>query len=598
MFYKTSSEVSKARRNFYIFCIIVFFGILFARFYSLQIQKYEKYLERSEKNRIRELVLDAPRGLIFDRNYFLLVDNRPSYSIFVIPWEVNQTRRVYPLLGRYLNMDELSLREKVKRDSKGAFIPVKVKGGIDFENLSKIEENKLDLPGVVYQIEHKRFYPASSGISHIVGYIREIDEEELKKMKFGLYEKGDIIGWKGIERQYESILKGKKGYKYVQVDAYGREIGDFPEKKEIYPVPGSDLILTIDLSLQTFVNQLMNGKKGVIIVLDPSTGEILAMVSKPDFPPQLFSGNISEREWSHLINDPDNPLYNRATQGTYPPGSTFKLISAIAAVEEKVIDLDWIVNCKGYYKLGIREFKDWKEGGHGKVNLLSAIEQSCNVYFYELSLKLGVDLWSEYAGKLGFGDYTGIDIPEEKRGIVPTREFLDNKYGKGKWTRGNLLNLAVGQGDLVVTPIQMAVLTMILANDGKYFTPHFLKAFKDENGDIIPFEGFQQDSVKGISKRTFEIVREGMLRVVHGEKGTGRLAQNEYIKIYGKTGTAQNPHGEDHAWFIGYTKPGDNPIAFVVFLENEGFGGAKAAPIAGEIVKFYYRNLMFAHLEN
>ena len=518
------------------------------------------------------------------------MDNRPSYVVSVIPWEIRQTPEVFPILARYMKVEEEKLAARVEANFGGAFLPVKVRSGIDLPLLSVIEEHRLELPGVVFGIEPQRAYPSQANMTHFLGYLREISEEDLKARKREDYRLGDLIGWNGVERYYESYLRGERGYRYVQVDALGREIGELPRDRNSQPQPGNRLILAVDLPLQMEAERLMRGKRGAIIVLNPSNGEVLTLLSMPDYPLDLFAGPVSPGTWKAMTDDAAHPLYNRATQSGFPPGSTFKLVAAAAALEEGLINLDWTVTCTGSFRLGRREFKCWKPEGHGTVNILDAIEQSCNVFFYTLILELGLERWSHYALLFGFGEPSGIDLPEDNPGILPTRAFLDRKFGEGRWSRGNLLNLVVGQGDLAVTPMQMAVLAAILANRGVVAIPHLVLGTASwETGEETLFP-VRIKKVEDIADSTYNLIREGMYRVVNGEHGTGRAARLKDRVFYGKTGSAQNPHGEDHSWFIGFVEDDLRPIALAIIVENGGAGGATAAPMARMLAETYYRS--------
>ena len=576
------------RRTAAFVVVITLFVVLYSRFYVLQVQHHESYLERSERNRVREIPVEPPRGLIVDRLGNILVDNRPSYVVSVIPWEIRQTPTVVPLLARYLSEDRDNLASRVEANSRGAFLPVKIKAGIDLTLLSVIDEHRLELPGVVFGIEPERFYPAQARVTHLLGYLREISEEDLKARKGGDYRRGDLVGWNGVERYYESHLRGKRGFRYVQVDALGRELGELPDDLNVSPQPGDALILSVDLDLQAEAERLMRGRKGAVVALDPATGEVLTLVSMPDYPPNIFAGQVSADTWKKLLEAPEHPLYNRATQSGFPPGSTLKLVVAAAAIEEGLIDLQYSVTCNGSFRLGRRQFKCWKSEGHGRVNLLDAIEQSCNVFFYTLGLELGLDSWARYAQILGFGRPSGVDLPEDNPGILPTRAYLDRKLGDGRWTRGDILNLVIGQGDLSVTPLQMAVFAMIIANRGVVVAPRVALGTIDwQSGEERPFPVRISD-IQGISESTYDLVREGMFLVVNGENGTGRAARLENRSYYGKTGSAQNPHGDDHAWFIGFVEDDVYPLALAIIVENGGAGGATAAPMARRLAETYY----------
>ncbi|NIR51178.1 penicillin-binding protein 2 [candidate division KSB1 bacterium] len=579
---------------FYRILTISIFVILAIRFAQLQLFNWDQYFRESEKNRIREVILESPRGMVYDRNGEILIDNRPAYSVSVVPYEFLQADSSVTLLSSILDQSPNAIKSKINKEAS-RFRPVKIKRQISFATLSHIEEFRLDLPGVFYSIESKRFYPAGIRAPHLFGYLGEIDSKELKYRKDSGYRMGDLIGKKGLELQYEKYLRGEPGVKYVEVDALGREIRVLEELSTESPTPGENLYLTLDANLQRHLEGAMDGKRGAAVVLDPRNGEILAMVSKPDYDPKTFSKPITTKLWKKLVNNEGKPLYNRACQSVYPPGSTFKLVLAAAGVETGLINPQEKILCRGAYRLGRRLFRCWKEGGHGDVNLTEAIEQSCNVYFFTRSLEVGLENWCEFAKLFRFGKLTGLDLPNESTGTVPDSHYLDRKFGKKGWTRGLILNLSVGQGDLLATPLQMAYLAMILGNEGLGFRPHLLKKHVDPTTGVEVVQEVKSRRVQGISSKTFRLVKLGMYMVVNGQRGTGRAAWIPKVKVCGKTGTAQNPHGEDHAWFIGFA-PQENPeIAFCIMVENAGSGGAIAAPIArGMLSKYFDKRQKFA----
>lgn len=582
------SERLARLKLFYKILSVAVFAILIARFGQLQIYDWDKYLRESERNRIREVLLEPQRGIFYARDGEILVDNRPAYSISVIPYELLRADNSIALLSSLLDQPMSQIKQKVQKQKIGNFTPVKIRRQIDFKTLSALEEHRLDLAGVFHNIEPKRFYPGGIRAPHIFGYLGEITSQELVRWKEYGYKLGDVVGKKGLELQYERLLRGKVGVKYVEVDALGREVRDLPELSGRLPEPGANIFLTIDADIQRYLEKVMNDKRGAAVVLDSRNGEILAIMSKPDYEPELFSRPITPEVWKEVVNHEGKPLYNRASQSVYPPGSTFKLVLAAAALETGFVHVQQKVFCGGTYRLGTRNFDCWKKNGHGEVDFLKAIEQSCNVYFYTKGLEVGLESWSNFAKAFQFGKATGIDLPNESAGLVPDREYFDKKYGKKGWTKGLMLNLAVGQGDLLTTPLQMAYLAMILGNEGWAFRPHLLRrAVNKTTGEIV--EG-QIDSmrVQGISNSTFEIIKRGMYLVVNGSGGTAKASRLPNVEVCGKTGTAQNPHGNAHAWFIGFA-PKENPeIAFCVLVENGGSGGAVAAPIARGILSRYF----------
>lgn len=479
---------------------------------------------------------------------------------------------------------------KYKRDRRGPFQKVKICQYVDFEALARLEENKLDLPGIVYGVEPRRFYPSGVRAPHLFGYLGEIDEKGLQSEEYADYDRGDIIGKAGIEKIYEKILQGKKGYQFVEVDALGREVSVIEELKSQPPVPGLELQLSIDAGLQRLLEQKMDTLRGGAAILNCQNGEVIALVSKPGYDPELFAKPITLKTWKELTNDPAKPLFDRMVQSGTNPGSTYKIITAIAGLQENLINPEEKVFCPGYYRLGRRTFKCWKAGGHGSVNLRQAIEQSCNVYFYRMIQKVGLENWSKYSRMFHFGEKTGIDLTHEFSGSVPDKTYFDRRYGAGKWSTGLLLNLTVGQGELLVTPLQMASFALLVANRGYGYRPHVNRIIKNPaTDDDQEFFEHQPLIVQGIREDVWDLIHQGMYDVVYGVNGTAKRANPGKIRVAGKTGTAQNPHGEDHAWFIGFA-PYKNPkVAFCFFVENGGGGGAVAAPIARAMLTYLLR---------
>ncbi|KAA3612274.1 MAG: penicillin-binding protein 2 [Calditrichaeota bacterium] len=574
-----------------VFRVLIFisFVTLLLRYGYVQLIQQDVYFKQSERNRIRPITLVPPRGIVRDRYEEILVDNVPAYSVYAIPNELSAPDSVFDLLGDLLNRDPESFRQIFKRDRRGLFQEVKICRYIDFASLIRIEENKLDLPGIVYGIEPRRFYPAGVKAPHLFGYLGEIDEKGLQSEEFASYKLGDVIGKAGIERIYEKTLQGKKGFQIVEVDALGREVSVLDQLQSQPPVPGLELHLSIDAGLQRYLEQKMDTLRGGVAVLNCQNGEVIALVSKPGYNPELFAKPISEKAWKELTSDPAKPLYDRMVQSGTNPGSTYKIITAIAGLQEGLINPDEKVYCPGVYRLGRRSFKCHKEEGHGSVNLQQAIEQSCNVYFYRMIQKVGLENWAKYSKMFHFGEKTGIDLTQEYSGSIPDKDYFDHRYGEKKWSKGLLLNLTVGQGELLVTPLQMASFALLIANRGQGFRPHVNRFIKNpETGDEFFFER-KELLVEGIREDVWDLVHAGMFDVVNGIHGTAKRANPWRIKVAGKTGTAQNPHGDDHAWFIGFA-PFKNPrVAFCFFVENGGGGGAVAAPIAGSMLRYLLR---------
>jgi penicillin-binding protein 2 len=580
------SPLTTRRRVFYF--IIGAAAVVFVlRLSQLQLFSQEQYGRKSEENSVRPVVKEPIRGYMFDRNKRLIVDSRASYSVTVTPSEFKED--ILPVLSNVLGVDSELIKDRIRRSRQySAFAPARIKRDVDFKTLAFIEENRDQLPGVEYHVETRRSYPTEIQASHLLGYAREISEQQLTRSD-GFYKPGDLIGFAGLEAKYETALRGEKGYEFSLVNARGQIIGPLDAgRSDIPPKEGFDLYLSIDKDLQTLAEELLSGKRGAIVALDPRNGELLALASAPDYPLSRFSGVIPPELWDSLNTQNDKPLFNRATMTRYPPGSTFKIVLATAALQEKVIDTTWRITCHGSFRFGNKIFKCHPATGHGSVNIVEAIEKSCNVFFYNLMLKTGLELWTKYGQLYGFGSPTGIDIGEETAGFLPSESYFDKVYGKGKWTKGYLVSLAIGQGEVGTSPLQMACYAMALANGGTIYQPHAVRAIY--NKKTAKFDSVAYGSRRlPISPEVSRLLRQAMYLVVNGASGTGAAARVPGISIAGKTGTAQNPHGKDHAWFIGFA-PFENPqIAVCVLLENAGFGGSQAAPLAGKVIERYLK---------
>jgi len=571
---------------FVIVMVFLFFG---GRLYQLQLIYQDEYGKKSEENSIRTIPIEPVRGYMYDRNGKLVVDNRPSFTVTVMPFEFNIQN--IDKLSSILSMDPEIMRDRLKKGAEySRFAPVKIQRDLDFETLSILEENREHLPGVDYQVESKRYYPTAADASHILGYTKEISESQLQTQGED-YTQGDVVGSAGLEQQYEAALRGQKGAEFSTVNARGLVIGSFNDgRTDIPPVEGNDLLLTLDFDLQALAESLMADKRGAVVALDPRNGGVLALVSKPDYDLSLFSGVTRPEVWHALNTDESKPLFNRATLTRYPPGSTFKLILAVTGLEKGIVKPTDRITCQGSFRVGNKVFEDLHV--HGSTDMFEAIQRSCNVYFYQLMLKVGLDNWSHYGSAFGFGQATGIDIFEESSGLLPTTEWMNKRYGEKGWTRGYLPSLGIGQGELGVTPIQMACYAMALGNQGNYYEPHAVRAIVDK---VNKFTGPVPHRVRKINllATTWDVVREGMRRVVQEPGGTAGLARVKGIEVGGKTGTAQNPHGKDHAWFVGFAPFDDPSIAIAVMIENVGYGGSYAAPIAGLCMEqFVYGRLI------
>ena len=563
--------------------VVVIVGVLFFRLYQLQLFYNVELGKKSTENSLRSIIKEPIRGYIYDRNGTLLVDDGPSYTVMVTPAEFNQEN--LPLLSNILRLDPADIQERIDRGrAYSRFSPTRIKRDVDFKTLSALEEKIYLLSGVNYQVESKRYYPTSARATHLLGYCKEISDAQLVRMG-DYYKQGDLIGFSGLESSYETMLRGQKGFEFIAVNARGQVLGPFEGgKNDVVPKEGFDLILGLDAGVQAVAESLMATYRGAVVALDPTNGSVLALVSKPDFDPSLFSGVTPIEEWTQLNSDSTKPMFNRATMTRYPPGSTFKMVLAAAALQEGVIDENYRITCYGAYRFGNRTFKD--EHIHGSTNVVEAIQKSCNVFFWQLIQKVGFQKWTEYAKRFGFGSPTGIDLTEETSGLIPSDEFFNRVYGKGRWTQGYVVNLAIGQGEIGVSPLQMAMYTASLANGGTVVQPHAVEYIRNKLTNRV--DEFQHRARSlGLSPKVISLIREGMRRGVNAPGGTGAAARIPDIEVAGKTGTAENPHGASHSWFVGFA-PFENPkIAIAVMVENAGYGGSRAAPIAGLVMERY-----------
>ena len=563
---------------FYIFVFSIHL-LLIGRFFKIQIIDNEIYLKRAKSNYVRALSIPAPRGLILDRNGKIIVDNYPTYIVYAIDAEVKNKNQNYSIISKATGIDTLSLINNYKNYFRSRFLPAKIAKDLTIEQLSRLEENKNNLSGIIYEQFPERIYHPTVKATHVLGYLKEIDKEMINKSQTNQYSFGDLAGWSGIEKKYENKLRGQKGVSYYQVDAYGREAGEVDGYDNILSQPGQDINTTLDIDIQLLVEQIYANKKGAAIVSIPNTGEILAYVSSPDYNPSLFTGMVSSKEWQEIVSDPDRPLLNRAANGMYPPGSIYKMVVAVELLEKNLVNKNWSVFCTGEYEFYDRVHKCWDKNGHGTVNIESAIAQSCDVYFYEAIQKVRLDELEKRSIDFLHGVPTNIDLPSEMKGRVPNRKYMNKLYGRYGWSTGAMLNIAIGQGEILVTPIQMMAYTNLLATKGNtknlhLVTPNLLSI----NNNV------------SISDETWNIIHDSMRKVVYDPKGTGKLSNPKInnVNVYGKTGTAENPHGETHAWYVGYANKGDDTVSVVILVENGGGGGSVASPIARKIFKKYF----------
>ena len=564
------------------------FATLLGRLFYLQVVEQSFLKEVSSQNSIRKISIDAPRGVMYDRNGIAVVDNQPLYTLQITPSEFN--KESLPLLSELLGVSELELEAKIAEGrAYNRFAPTKVVRDLTPLQLARVEENLWRMPGISFALESKRKYLPNVRGAHIFGYAKAISKAMYEKVPKEIYARDDIIGYRGLEKYYEDILRGTKGTRYLLVNSLGRQVGDWEGGAKNIPYQtGNDLYLTIDAELQGVAESLLTatGKSGAFVAMDVHNGDLLACTSQPDYDLNVLGGFTEASAWQAIVGDPKNPLFDRTTQTRYPPGSTYKMISAIAALEDSVATPSTTFYCTGHFKFGNKDFLCHGGKGHGSVDMTRAIQVSCNSYFYNLVRRIGFERWTKYGKMFGFGQKTGVDIPDEQTATIPSPEYFDKLYGKRGWTEGYIISLGIGQGEMGASPMQMVRYAAALGNSGTLLQPRVVRAYRDKNsGAIIEMPTVQEKLP--ISQSTFNVVRNGMLLAV--ENGTGGRARVPGIKVAGKTGTAQNPHGEDHAWFICFA-PFEKPtIALAVLVENAGFGGTVAAPIAGEWLKRYFQ---------
>lgn len=587
-----------------MFCAMAAFTMLIVRLFYLQIVEGEEYRRLSENNCIRLRSIDAPRGLIFDCNGNLLVDNRPSFDLSIIIKDAENLEDTLEKLSAYtdISLDQLTARIKAGKGVP-SYKPILLKEDIGRELLAVIEVHKFDLPGVILDVRPKRHYIHKESAAHITGYLGEVSPEELKSGKYQGCRVGDYIGKFGIEKSAEFFLRGTRGGQQVEVNAKGQVVRVL---KTVDALSGHNIYLTIDQVLQRKAESLIEGMAAAVAAMDPDTGDILAMASNPSFDPNSFVNGMSVKEWKSLINNPFRPMENKVIQGEYPPASTYKIVTAIAGLEEGVIDENTSVYCPGYYEYGDRTFRCWKKAGHGSVNVVKALAESCDVFFYQAGQKLGVDRLARYAKACGLGAPTEVMLDHEGGGLIPTSAWKKRYLGV-PWQGGETLSVAIGQGYNLATPLQMLMLTAAVANGGTIYRPRILKAVENAEGNTA----YQDDPVLKpqiigklpCSKKTLDIVRKGLWEVVNGQRGTARIARADGIRISGKTGTAQvfsrkgndnnrrkkeEPHHlKPHAWFVAYAESKGRRIAVSVIVEHGEHGSGTAAPIARDLIKCF-----------
>lgn len=592
-------ELEQPRRRTVPLAIVVtlLFFLLLMRLWYLQIIKVDEYRAMSENNRLRFLPVAASRGALMDRNGTVLVNNRPSFSLAIIPQEVDNVEVTLDRLASLLKLDHAELTERwEKSKGRARYYPVVVAANISREQVEIVEENRMRFPGVEVSIKPIREYAYKNSAAHLLGYIGEISDKELDAHDYAEYNPGDYVGKNGIEKAWETELHGNDGGRQLEVDSRGRVLRVLSESS---PTVGNSLVLTIDGRLQRVAEAAFGAQAGAAVAMDVTNGEILAFVSNPTFDPSLFAGRIPPDIWKGYLEDKRHPLENKALTGQYPPGSTFKMITALAGLEAGVINESTTVYCDGDYKLGGSTFRCWNKSGHGSVNLRKSLKESCDVFYYQLGEKLGVDRIAAMAERFHLGQEMGVGLKHEKKGLIPTMAWKLKRFGK-KWFPGETLPVAIGQGYTLMTPIQLASMVATVANEGTIYRPHLVKRVVDPDGKTVREFGSEILGTTGVSPASFRKVKQGLYAVVNDPGGTGANARLWDVKVAGKSGTSQVVklgadrkkavayQYKDHGLFVAFA-PFDKPeIAVAVVVEHGGGGGAVAAPIVGKILRSYF----------
>ena len=579
------------------------FAILGFRLFHLQVLNGDELRELSERNSIRLQSIDPPRGLIFDRNGRLLVDNRPAFDVSIIPKDAKPIEETLQKLAILLGVPSEELTAKLKsRRRQSAYKPVPLKQDIGRNALAAIEARRYDLPGVVIDVKPRRHYIYRQSAAHLIGYLGEINAEE---MSCGLYDDcraGDYIGKFGIEKAYEGSLRGGRGGRQVEVSAKGQVVRVM---KMVVANPGHNIFLTIDQQLQLIAEKSLSGRAGAAVAIDPNTGQLLAMASSPSFDQNAFVSSMTHEQWNALISNPRRPMSNKAVQGEYPPASTYKIVSSIAALEEEIIDETTTFFCPGHLKFGNRVYRCWKKGGHGHMDVVRAIAESCDVFFYQVGQKLGVDRIAWYARACGLGSATGSKLDHEANGLIPTAGWKLKRTGI-PWQAGETLSVVIGQGYNLVTPLQMLTLMAAVANQGIQFQPFVLQRVETAQEEVVKTSEPKKVASLPVSPETLELVSRGLWEAVNTPGGTAYGSRLKHISISGKTGTAQvigrkedDPEAEDedieeqfkdHAWFVAYAPSEAPEIAVAVIVEHGEHGSSAAAPIARDMIRTYLKN--------
>lgn len=575
--------------------VLVLFGVLFLQLWSLQLLQGEQLKLRSESNRLRTQDLPPWRGMILDRHGEVLVSNRPSFDLVVILEDVPDPGVLARRLAALLKLEAGQLQEQMEAARQANLHQVRLKGDLTWEELVLVESHKPELPGAAIVIQPKREYRHGNLACHVLGYLGEITEAQLKSGRYPQHKMGDYLGRCGIEAAWEDYLRGRRGFRRIEVDAYGRELGQLDQQNS---TPGANVYLTLDARLQQEAEACLAGQHGAIVALEPKTGKIRALASSPGFSPEAFEKGLTAAEWQRLLQDRNHPLENRAIKGQYPPGSTFKIVMALAALEEKVVTPSSVIYCSGSMPFGNHVFRCWKKGGHGGMNLHSALVHSCDVYFYQVGRRLGIERIAKWSHRFGLGAPTGLKLDREMPGLVASSRWKQSRFGV-PWQEGDTVSVSIGQGYNLATPLQMAVVAAAVANGGLILEPQLVEKVESPAGEVLYQAAPVVRSRLEANPRHLALIQKALTDVV--AQGTGKAARLPYLTVAGKTGTSQVVSLEkekragkgakkfqNHAWFVA-TAPAEDPqLAVAVLVEHGGGGGAVAAPLAKRLLAVYF----------
>ena len=574
--------------------VLIAFTMLAVRLVYLQLIRGEDLRRLSEINSIRLQDIEAPRGLVYDNKNQILVDNRPSFNLHIVLKDAKPLDATLNKLGMLVNEPAEELHARIRNTKhRGSYTPILLKADISRDELAAVEVHRFQLPGIQVQVAPRRHYIHQHHAAHLLGYLGEINMDELQNRACDGCKSGDFIGKFGMEKAFDSFIRGKRGGRQVEVNAIGQveRVLDM-----VNAVPGNNLVLTLDWKLQQKAEEMLAERVGAAVAIEPDTGKLLALVSSPSFDPNQFVTGITRDRWNDLITNHFRPLENKALQGEYPPASTYKIITAIAGLEEKVINAQTKVFCPGFYRFAGRPYRCWKRGGHGEMDVVSALSQSCDVFFYKTGEWLGVDRIAKYANAYGLGRATEITLDRESRGLIPTSEWKLRRF-KEPWQKGETLSIAIGQGFNLATPLQMAVFTAMIGNDGIRYKPYLLDKIYSPDDQVIFQNSPEEIGRIQLQPETLRLVHQGLWEVVNHPRGTALRARIKGVEFSGKTGTAQvvsriegdddRPVPKDHAWFVAYAPSKHPKIAVAVIVEHGESGSGAAAPIASAMIRTY-----------